>query len=891
MSDEPILCRTCCEPPPPNVDNPFISVVTKSDRTGIPIAEMIYHITDIMVTLDPLLSQQICPVCMIALNNAHRFREQAINSNTVLLGRRLPRLPEPNEDCDMLTVKDEFIDPDLEAEESNLYRVTDEEPVMPKPKKIRKTPRKSNSNRTNRRRSFREIVLNECLEQVGDTFICVADRNSMCTYTGDLTMDRGNFIKHCRMRHRKVAIEKGLFKEKDIVALKSVKELPVTINPTNTQPRKKKKQSFRTIAKKCMKLVNGQFVCTIDSTKECAYWQINLDMGNYIRHFREMHKPIAKALGLFKHKKGDQEQSETKPVVKKVPKTPKLAPVVRLRDELQYDGQFLIKNSIKLVALHMLPVECFDWDGFRSLFNVLAKPLDMEVTSSVVTSALKVMAEKMVMDLRVEMQHKLVSILIDSAVLHDRQYLTLSAQYVYDCLIRTRFLGVIQVKPNDTIKILESRIISILRRYELDVSQIYSIVVENGSKELVSKTKLSKAFAQTLRFRIDIEASGIMEVDELLESLSAGLREQFNVVRGPLRDLNYALNDILSGTDPSLIRINKFVQDLSQFKRQIANSTLCLSMNATSHRWTVKYKIIEIIYKEQKFLTQLVQDHPELDFGDQDWRAVANILDAFRPVYILVERLADTKNHIFSEFYMQWLMVIRELRRNQQLSTENRFLKPLVESMTRRVAELRQNMAFKAGMLLDPRFNYIESVVFSGQQRDEMKNYILNIWNRINALKPNSQTAQFEADKLKQEDKKDDDMDDFLSEMFGGPSEGTSKAVVPLSSTVTPVLQQLKSLEIEPRQPHDYDVWNHWLQRSVSHAELFSVAMVVMSLPSNNVCLERTYSALILADRNDGLTEQTLDELLLVKLNSSLFEKAVVTMYDWKNITRPQETE
>lgn len=125
-----------------------------------------------------------------------------------------------------------------------------------------------------------------------------------------------------------------------------------------------------------------------------------------------------------------------------------------------------------------------------------------------------------------------------------------------------------------------------------------------------------------------------------------------------------------------------------------------------------------------------------------------------------------------------------------------------------------------------------------------------------------------------------DDFDEYLTEMFGGTvgmENGPSE---------TNFLQQLQSLDLEPRQNHSYNLWHHWLSRKTTHPELYAVAMVVLATPSNQVSVERAFSALglILSNRRTQLAEDTLTNILLVKLNKALFPQAISTAYNWREI-------
>lgn len=121
-------------------------------------------------------------------------------------------------------------------------------------------------------------------------------------------------------------------------------------------------------------------------------------------------------------------------------------------------------------------------------------------------------------------------------------------------------------------------------------------------------------------------------------------------------------------------------------------------------------------------------------------------------------------------------------------------------------------------------------------------------------------------------------MDDYLTQLFG--SSGTTAS----SSMASNFQQQLRHLSIENRQPHHYDVWSHWLARKHSHPELFEVAMVILSAPSSQVSVERAFSALalVLSDLRTSLSDDALQDILMIKLNKDIFERIIPTMYDWK---------
>nr|XP_029735162.1 uncharacterized protein LOC109402841 [Aedes albopictus] len=247
--------------------------------------------------------------------------------------------------------------------------------------------------------------------------------------------------------------------------------------------------------------------------------------------------------------------------------------------------------------------------------------------------------------------------------------------------------------------------------------------------------------------------------------------------------------------------------------------------------------------------------------------------EAFRPMYITT-KLLQAEHQAFSDFYMNWILAIRNL----QSLKNNRFAAPLIQSLRSRLKMLTQNMAFKAALFLDPRFNYLNSTVLSPAEKEEVQKYLIKTWRRIQQTKrvnpmPN---GAGESISTNNEESLGDEIADFLTEMFGGTLQ-TQGATADPEAQLT---EQLKLLEIGERMPHDHNVWDHWIARKATHPQLSAVVLVVLATASSQVSVERAFSglALILSDLRTGLSEDTLEHILLIKLNESLLDRILPSL-------------
>lgn len=155
------------------------------------------------------------------------------------------------------------------------------------------------------------------------------------------------------------------------------------------------------------------------------------------------------------------------------------------------------------------------------------------------------------------------------------------------------------------------------------------------------------------------------------------------------------------------------------------------------------------------------------------------------------------------------------------------------------------------------------------------QSYIIETYNRISSYQNPSQSSTVTVPTATKTN--EDVFDLFITEMFGECSSSSSTG----EGRDTAFLQQLKALEVEPRQNHSLDIWKYWTDRKTTHPELSAVASVVLATPSNQVSVERAFSALalILTDHRSTLGEDNLSNILLVKLNKDLYEDIMPTMY------------
>lgn len=92
------------------------------------------------------------------------------------------------------------------------------------------------------------------------------------------------------------------------------------------------------------------------------------------------------------------------------------------------------------------------------------------------------------------------------------------------------------------------------------------------------------------------------------------------------------------------------------------------------------------------------------------------------------------------------------------------------------------------------------------------------------------------------------------------------------TSTEKNMKQTLSNLCYGERVPFETNILEYWQQMYHRDPELGNLIQVALAVPSTQVSMERAFSALsvILSSNNSNLSQQTIDDLLLIKLNSYL---------------------
>lgn len=86
---------------------------------------------------------------------------------------------------------------------------------------------------------------------------------------------------------------------------------------------------------------------------------------------------------------------------------------------------------------------------------------------------------------------------------------------------------------------------------------------------------------------------------------------------------------------------------------------------------------------------------------------------------------------------------------------------------------------------------------------------------------------------------------------------------------------KLKDYALLKRSPPDENVFSYWVERKSQNKELYELSTITNSVPITQVSVERAFSSLafIFTALRNSLAPETLENLLLIRLNKDIFDK------------------
>ncbi|XP_058456877.1 uncharacterized protein LOC131434241 [Malaya genurostris] len=617
---------------------------------------------------------------------------------------------------------------------------------------------------------------------------------------------------------------------------------------------KRSKPTQKALLMQVIREQDGMFKCIAES--KCSYGQSIMNPGNFKRHVEALHPIVFDRLGLSSRRVDGTDSAQVKKKYKKL--------------IVDSNKKNLVCGTLLLLTESNLPYSFFESSACKILLGPLYEAASMTLNRKAISDLIdksSILARNFIKN---EMSQKLISLKIDSATRGNRQVLGINAQYYHNNKVVVRNLAIQEMHSRQTKENLKDVIMNTLAEYSVDMKQVYSIAHDNGSnmvatvkvlKEMLEKSSLENPSINLLvaneevRYIFELpdemqnaESFESIEIDNcsttsddtvqcddfsedkqeetkfILSNIDDGecwrMEEILDSTRCAAHTAQLAVWDVVKPYQERITKIQKIVVKLRHREYQkifkIHNAHLPPIANDT--RWNSKYLMLSSLLNQRQFFNLLKTVFPEPDLTSH-WPFIEKFRDAFEPAFVLTLKLQ--KIHCpLSDFYIYWLQCQAQL--------------------------------------------------------DKMKS---NLHHRLNEI----EGVDVQVNQSTSTSEPQDELDKYLSSYFEEEDIPTG-----ISHSINEsVVSQIKDLEIREKVPitiqHSdntcsdvrFDILKYWESHKIISPILHRLAMVVLVAPSTQVSVERAFSGLklILTDHRMRLCEKSVENLLVLKLNSDLLEQ------------------
>lgn len=119
----------------------------------------------------------------------------------------------------------------------------------------------------------------------------------------------------------------------------------------------------------------------------------------------------------------------------------------------------------------------------------------------------------------------------------------------------------------------------------------------------------------------------------------------------------------------------------------------------------------------------------------------------------------------------------------------------------------------------------------------------------------------------------EDYIETYLAELFCEYGENLNPSPSSNNDSFHAEIVKLESSPKVPITPDSFDIIKHWKQRKLSNPKMYRIAMALLSIPSTQVTVERTFSQLklVLTDLRSRLSDKSIKDIMLLKMNKNLW--------------------
>lgn len=211
-----------------------------------------------------------------------------------------------------------------------------------------------------------------------------------------------------------------------------------------------------------------------------------------------------------------------------------------------------------------------------------------------------------------------------------------------------------------------------------------------------------------------------------------------------------------------------------------------------------------------------------------------------------------------TDFYGMWLNLKLKMERGRGTYILAQYLFAEMQSFDKAI----EIPIMHAALYLDPRYN----ILLSDRQKTEAVGFLESLYNRIKLSDSDGRIDDQHIDDMTEDMFSLDMLSNFITNIRRNTPNNID--VLPNSTDIRQLLEEFNDQE-DLTKP----VLGYWDKQKFLKPELYQLANILYSIPPTQSSVERAFSALalILTPLRTQLSAKVLSEILLVRLNKSLY--------------------
>lgn len=250
--------------------------------------------------------------------------------------------------------------------------------------------------------------------------------------------------------------------------------------------------------------------------------------------------------------------------------------------------------------------------------------------------------------------------------------------------------------------------------------------------------------------------------------------------------------------------------------------------------------------------------------SETEWNTIQNIITILGPFNKYSKKL-QSETVTLSDFFGYWTMLrIKVSKANDELS------KNLLTQMNNYHDLLMKNPNLIAAVYLDPRYQR-----GLGGNKHLAVTYLTHLYEKIIEVEAYESKTVETIEENNAKDGSYEELSEYLDTLnsTNGVNRANESSMPNEKKNITVILNDFCG---EIQLPVTASVLEFWKDNKGTYRELYKLAEVVMAIPPTQTVVERIFSALalVLTSHRTRLGDETLENILIVRLNYNLLAKS-----------------